>query len=340
MTILISPDVRLVIATADTTVFDYGTNEATELGITKEITLDRVMNSMAARAERVTSTPNRVGPYINTGFSGVTLKFSTYLKPLTDGGNVVSAEKLLWESLSATDTVDTATESTIGFTSGNTNKLRELFFYLILEDGTYYKVENAVVHTVNIAVDIKGITKATWDILALDMNYIAVDNLTGTPKDYTTKTFVRNKLSTLTLGIGATNYDLALIKGNITINNNVKLINRLRVGEILIPTGHYVSDRYSFAELTFYLNTKADGSSTLLADLLAYTTLAGINTLSNATLSLGGASNALRVDIQMPTSKLNLKNTGVGILSTMEITLIPQESSPGAADELSLVYNN
>ena len=340
MSIVISPLVRLVITDADVTNFDYGTNQATEISVLKDITVQREMTVLQGKAERVSTTSNRVTSLINTGFGAVNLKFSSYLKPITDGGNVVSAEKLLWESLSATDTVDTASTSTIAFTSGNVNKLRELYFYLIYEDGTYYKIKQGVVASVDISIDINAIAKATWNIRALDLEYVGTSNLTGTAKDLTNAIFIRNRLSTLALGIGATNYVVAITKGQFSIKNNVTIINRVKVGEILIPSGHYTGDRTTNLDLTFYLNTQADGSSTLVTDLLAYTTLTGVNTLTDTTLSIGGTGNALKIDIDMPTSKIRLKNPTVGLLNTVDVSIVPQESTIGAADELTLIYNN
>lgn len=340
MTIVISPKVRLVITDADVTNFDYGTNQATELAILRDIAVNRTMYSINARGETVSSTSNRVSETINTGYSHTTLTFSTYMKPITDGSNVVSAEKLLWESLSATDTTDTPSTSTIAFTSGNTNTLRELYFYLIYEDGTYYKVKQGVVQSVAISMDINQIAKATWKILALDIEYIGTSNLTGTAKDLTNAVFIRNKLSTVAINISGTNYDVAVLKGSFAIQNDVKPINRLRVGEVLTPEGHYTGARASKLDLSFYLNTKADGSSTLLSDLLGYSTITTVNTLSNITLSIGGTSNDLKIDVSMPTSKIKLIDPTVGLFNTVDVSIFPQEATVGAGDDLTLIYNN
>ena len=184
MSIVISPLVRLVITDSDTTNFDYDINRATELSILREISIEKKMFSISGRAETVSSTSNRVPSFINTGYSGVKFSFKTYAKPIKDGSNVASSEELLWESLSATDTIKDNTTSKITFLSGNTNKLRELYFYFIYEDGTYYKIKQGVVVSAQIEIDINQITSITWEIVALDMEYVSTPNLTGTPKDY------------------------------------------------------------------------------------------------------------------------------------------------------------
>jgi hypothetical protein len=341
MSIVISPLVRLVIAKADTTNFDFGTNEATEISILKEINIERSMSSILSRAETVSSTSNRVASNINVGYSHVNFSVTTYCKPVIDGANITSADKLLWESLSATDTIDNPTTSTISFITGNTNKLRELYFYLIYEDGTYYKISRGVVSSVEIDVDINGIAKNTWNIQALDIDYIGTSNLTGSAKDLRdTTTFIRNKLTTLALGIGGTNYTLAVTKAKVSIINDVKIINRSRVGEIAIPNGHYVGTRLSKIDLSFYLNTQTNGSSTLLSDLMAYTTLDDINTLGSTILSIGGSSSDIKVNISSPTCKLKLVNPTVGLTSTVDISLHPQESTLGLGNDISIFYIN
>jgi len=336
MAIVISPKIRLVIADADTTDFNFAVNKATEISVLKGIKVDRSMLSMVGPASRVSATSNRVATSINTGYGSVNFTFDTYMKPVTDSGNVTSPEKLLWESLSATNVSDTATTSTVAFTSGNTNKLRELYFYIIFDDGSYYKISKAVAVSVNISLDIKQIAKASWSFLGLDLDYITTPATETSVKDLTSSTFIRNKLSTVSID----SYVLAILKGNIIIRNNVSLISRQRVGEILIPTGHYVGDRSSELNLSFYLDNKINGSTQLMSDLLAYTSLAGVNTLSNTTLSIGGTTNALKVDVNMPTSKIKLKNPTVGVFNTVDVTLIPQEATKGAGDEINLVYNN
>lgn len=541
MSIVISPTVQLIMADADATTLDFATNQATEISILKDITIDQGMNSITASASGVSSTPNRVSKIVNTGYTGARFSFKTYLKPVTDSGNVTSPEKLLWESLAATDVTDTASTSTVAFTAGNTNKLRELFFYLILENGSYYKVSNAVVESVDIDIDINKIAMATWKVVGLNMSYTTPGDLTTTAaKLLTDRVFIRNKLSTIDLSIGGLqnlllhseefanavwgnfalvitdddaldpnsqltadkieddsasqferlnyssadilpstsysfsifikkdstpastrfmkiqltftggiptsnwmtfdtstgnkeeslsdpngsttvvdfdanwwqlvisaqsnsnstgaflqlwpaiganadllttsgsttgfihawggqlvrgyqipqyvktttaivgsgfpegiqSYNLALLKAKLSIKNSVHLIQRTKVGEISSPTGHYVADRSTSCDASFYLNDKALGSSVLQNNLLNYTTLSTANTLGNATLSIGGAANALRVDVPMPTSKITLKKPTVGLKNSVAILIRPQEATLGAGDELTLVYNN
>lgn len=340
MSIVISNKIRMVMTDSDTTNFDYGTNQATEISILGDITIDRSMNSMTVGASGVSATSNRVSTIINTGYSGTKLTFKTYLKPVTDSGNVSSPEKLLWESLAATDVADTASTSTVAFTSGNTNTLRELYFYLIFEDDSYYQIKQGVVASCTIDLDISKITTATWEILALDMLFEDSVAVTGTAKDMTSATFIRNKLSTVALNLSTVDYDLAVLKANIQIKNLVHLIGRTRVGVITEVSGHYVADRTTSVDLSFYLNDKVDGSSDLITELLSYTNLEEINTTSNVVLSIGGSTNALKIDVNMPTSKLLLKNPKIGLYNTVDIQVIPQESNPGDGDEIELIYNN
>ena len=110
------------------------------------------------------------------------------------------------------------------------------------------------------------------------------------------------------------------------------------MGEIFTPTGHYVGDRLCKLQLNFFLNTQTDGTSTLMSDLLAYSTLSDINTTANVVLSLGGASNNKRIDVHLPTSKIVLDDPTIGLFNNVSITLYPQESSLGAGDEINIDY--
>lgn len=339
MAIVIDSKVRLVITDADTTNFDYAVNKATELSILKDVTIEQSMLSMAMPSSTISATPRRVSRVYNTGYSGTKLTFKSYLKPILSGANVSSAEKLLWESLSATDTADTILNSTVSFTTGNTNKLRELFFYFIFENGSYYKISRGVVSAVSLDLAIDKIATATWQIDALDMEYVSSPNLTGTPQLNIDKTFIRNKLSTIDLNINAVTYNLAILKANLEIRNTTMLIGRDRVGEPTFFTGHYVTERESSSAISFYLNDKTDGSSALINSLLGSTTLDQLNSLANVSLFIGGSNNALNIEVQMPTAKIQSVDPNIGLLNSVGIVIYPQESVPGNGDEIKLIYN-
>ena len=344
MTIVISPKVELVITDVDTSVFNFATNKATRISVLRDITIERDSSFITTTVSKVSNTSNRVPSVINTGTGGTLLKFTTYLKPITDGANVSCAEKLLWESLSATDVADSAVDSDVTFTSGNLNKLRELFFYFILDDGSYYKVSRGVVNAVTIDIDIQGIATAQWEISAIDYLYSQTPT-TGTYKDSTQQVYVRNKLSTIALQVTSpgpvvTTYDLALVEGNLEIRNKLVFTGRPRVGQLNVVDGHYVESRVATFSCKCYLNTKAQGSSSLQSALNLFSTFDEVNSLSNTTLSIGGANNDFRVDVQMPTSKIRLGAPTIGFINTIEVFLSPQESAVGAGDEIKLIYNN
>lgn len=339
MSIVLSSNIDLVITTADTTNFDYGTNKATEISILKGIELNKSFISKNLNNVRVSATSNRAESIKLLGFAGVSFKFKTYLKPITYGANVTSPEKLLWESLSATDVVDTTTTSTVDFTSSNTNRLRELYFYILFEDGSYYKVSQGVVSGVEIDISLDKIATATWDVYALDVEYISTST-SGNPRLLTDRVFLKNKLSTISLTGNSKTYDLAILKSKIKIQNTVIPISRARVGSLQTPTGHYVASRQVSADISCYLNNKNLGSDQLLNDLLSVSSLTAINTLFNAGISIGGSNNDLRIDVNMPTSKLAVTKPTVGQTNTVDFILHPQESTLGSADEISLIYNN
>jgi len=335
MSIVISPKVRLVVSTQDTTNFNTNSHE---ISILKEISLNRNTTAITSKPSQVSTSTRKVPLAFNTGYSGVNFSFDTYLKPIIDSGNVISAEKLLWESLSATDTTDTVVDSTISFFNGNTNKLRELYFYLIFDDGTYYKISRGVIASVKIDLSISTIAKATWEVFALNLEYITNTTLTGSPNLFDNRTFIRNKLSTIALNLGGSDYNLAVVSASFTISNSVIPIRRVRLGQLSDVSGHYNKSRTTSLAAKFYLDDKTLGSSDLLKTLFNYNTLDTINTNSAITFSIGGSSSSTKASIVIPQGKIALKNPTVGQMNTVDIGVSPQESVPGAGDEIHIIY--
>ena len=339
MAIVISPDVQLVVATADTT--DFDTNDATDIPILRGATLSRNTKFTKISQTRVDSSSNRAMKQINSGFEPTFFTFSSYIQ----GGKVSSVlnppEKLLWESLFATDSLALASTFRVRPTDSDINQLRELFFYIVYEDGSYYKISNAVVANVEIDLSINQICKATWTIIGLDLDYISGGGLTGTPIELDTKFFYRNKLGQITLKESAgDNTQLAIIGGRFFVNNTVRMIMNEQIGEPLMPIGHRVSDIDIGMELDFYLNTKIEGSYTVLNNLSNYATLDDLNTLWVCAVTLGGVPNASRLSISGSYAKVTLREPTIGIKNTVSVSMSFQESGVGTNDQITVQYYN
>lgn len=283
------------------------------------------------------TTPKVVRQYVG-GHTGATFSFQTYMKPYRiDAGNVTAVEKFLLDSLVGS-TSSTADPFVVNFSS--TYTLPELFIYLVFDDSSYYKINNAVVASATIDVSIENITSITWDLIALDMEYVETSLVTGTYTDYLAyDTFIRSKLSTIAISRDVVNYNLAITSGTITIENTVVLKQRNPIGGISIPTGHYVADRLISAEIECYLVNGVDSSSDLYTLINNESTLSGINALYDITLYIGGQANALRVELLMPTAKLAITDTSTGQVNSLSLSIMPQESVLGNNNEMQLRYN-
>jgi len=606
MAIVISSNVRLVVSTTDTTTIN---NNTTELAILKGITIQGGTQYSSYSRSGVSNENGRAVHSVVDGKSDVTLTFKTHVKSAVDT-NVTHPEKLLWESLTSTDVVETPTSSSVTFTS-NTNQLRELYFYIIFDDGTYYKVSKGVVASADIGLDLKTLTTITWTIKALSYSYnganlvgadpsvsfieaspnfansimlgeflfndtrkeswhiapdgsflsvvtygtlhdISTINTTaafkflaglilirgmelsadGTklwvgnnqdqlvkfvplsePYDYTTigfpsattfnpaemtliygvktnsddskmflmdqnytiyqytmntpgdiatmsydgvslsisdmpqttsrqyfsftpdgsrlivygvgilgidslyrvqvyslvdyditnasllvtydftdgttvpagiaglieggtlnlygaqrepftgvnrllkhtvvegggggliapKTFqdveyLATKLSSLDITYNGSSITAALVKGQLTITNTVQTVARTKIGQLRVPSNHYVRDRQITCQLSVYLNNDTDHSSTIPTHILNSTTLEDLNSTNQVILHLGGQTGRGRLQVTIPAAKISLLNTTVGYINLVDINVIPTESVQGSGDEISITY--
>ncbi len=152
--------------------------------------------------------------------------------------------------------------------------------------------------------------------------------------------FIANKLSTMTLtaagfgGVSAGSYTIALTGGNLTINNNLTYLTPANLGVVNKPITYFTGTRSVTANVTAYLKTGLTGGNKqgagLLNDLLTASGSSTENKFSSV-ISLGGASNDTRLDLDMPTVQLTIPSiTSEQIIST-SITMTAQGSTTGAA---------
>jgi len=324
------------ISTSSSSVFT--TSNTIKAPILPGYSIDKTPTIETTSNVKMSKTSNRVSRQYISGHTGATFSFKTYMKPYRiDVSNVTAVEKFLLDSLSGT-TNSTADPFVVTFT--NTNTLSELYIYLVFDDGSYYKVSNAVVASATIDVSIENLTSITWDIIALDMEYVETSVLSGSATDYTEyDTFIRNKVSTISITRDAVNYILAITSGTITITNEVVLKQRNAIATISIPTGHYITDRTVEVSLDCYLVTGTNTSADLHTLINDESTLSGINALYDITLYIGGASNTPRVEFLMPTAKLAITSTSTTNTNSISFGIMPQESVLGNSDDIQLRYN-
>ena len=80
-------------------------------------------------------------------------------------------------------------------------------------------------------------------------------------------TYIKNKLSTLSLVGDSTTYAIAITGGNLSIANNITYITPETLSVVDSPIGSFSGSRSMTGQLTCYLDTKSNGSSTLIKNL-------------------------------------------------------------------------
>jgi len=226
---------------------------------------------------------------------------------------------------------EAAGQAILGMHDSNRNQLQK-FGLLVVVDNVTYQIDNAAMTQVTIDFGLDGIATAQWtgqatSISELDASItITTDGTfaTGVTGSYKSKysgtsNYITNKLSTATLktakALGtitaATPYYIALTGGNITINNNITYVTPATLGIVNTPGVYYTGTRAITGSMNAYLNTGSvtqatgGGTGNLLKNMLAAAS-STTEPMFSLELAIGGSSNALRVELQMPSVSLGI----------------------------------
>jgi hypothetical protein len=221
--------------------------------------------------------------YVTTYIEAITpvdFSFTTYMTPITDESLATSAEEYLWQALVGTfDDIYTINEPTYAhynFTWGGLDKKLEeitIWFNNPNRDRGNFRLDNAIIDRATISFDINEMAQITWEGRALS---ITSDNTLPTYTDTTDVTScIKNKLSLLSLNMNNIDYNLALIGGQVIIDNNNVVYGRNKLGQTTIPEDHYSGNRTVKGNLEFYNKTGTAQSAELLNTL--YQSLATVN---------------------------------------------------------------
>jgi hypothetical protein len=249
----------------------------------------------------------------------------------------------------------------------NTNQLQK-FGMLFLVDNVLYAVDNCALNEATIDFGLDGIATIAWTGQATALRQFATGVTAsggtfsnGSTADvgsggYTQKVtganYITNKLSTCrlktakTLGGGTfavTPYYLALTGGSITISNNITYITPAILGIVNQAITYYTGTRSITGTLNAYLNTGTltgisqdgvnvtKGTGELLKDLLA---VAATETepMFYIELAIGGTSNAVRVELQMPSVSIGTPaiNTEQVVSTAITFTAAPSTGAYSA----------
>lgn len=258
--------------------------------------------------------------------------------------------------------------------SSNVNQLQK-FGMVVVVDSVTYAIDNCALNEVTIDFGLDGIATAQWTGQATALREIvsAVSGNThtgagfggtSTAKD-TQANFITNKLSTCrlktakALGAGTigTGYYLAITGGSITISNNISYITPALLGIVNSPITYYTATRSVTGNLNAYLNTGAisttqdgvtytKGTGELLKDLLAASSTE-TEPMFSTEIAIGGHSNAVRVELQMPSVSIGVPsiNTEQVVSTTINFTAAPSTGAYssrtydlGQTNELTVRY--
>lgn len=204
--------------------------------------------------------------------------------------------------------------------SGRSNKNQLTAFGIVVSiDSTTYVIDNCSLNQASVEFGLDGIAQVAWTGQGTKLRQLAAATLTagtatgGVAGSYTaadtTANFITNKLTTATLfsnlrGISGTEYSIAITGGNLTINNNISYVTPEILGTVNAPIGYFTGTRAISGNVTAYLKTGLSGDGKaqtggLLTDMLAASSTA-TETKYSLGLAIGGKSNAIRVEIDLP----------------------------------------
>ena len=297
-----------------------------------------------------------------------------------DADDVVDAEEsILWGAMSSvtgngwTQTAGTVSggafttvpKSTVAFTNSNAHQLRPFGLIIVLENVTYV-IHNCAVDSATIDFGLDAIASIQWAGKATQIEELAtkitlVDNtgtgettmsgtISGTAKlKDTSAQYIANKLSTMTVTAvkigGASNttvFPIAVTGGSLTISNNLTYLTPANLGVVNTPITYFTGTRAISCNVTAYL--KSGGTTDTAALLKAL--LGGANTPDNTfnvEVALGGATNATKVVLKMPTAMLTIPTVTTEQIISTAITINPQGTTSNlydleATNELSVEY--
>lgn len=327
------------------------------------------------------AAPVRGQRSFNTSLDPVDWSFATYIRPKFQEGSVnnpsadaddfIGAEEApLWNALAGKTDIGGASPgwvSTVGVTPvstvafGNSN-VHQLFAFglIILFDDVTYVIDNCAVDSATIDFGLDAIASIQWAGKGTTMRSLA-KSVVGSSGDMTggldgvgiklkqtDAKYIANKLSYMSLaslaygGLNAVNYTVPITGGSISISNNLTYLTPANLGVVNQPITYFTGTRAISCNVTAYLKTGTNESSTLLANILAAATT-NVDNKFNITLSLGGQAATTRVDLAMPTAMLTIPTiTSEQVISTA-ITINPQADNSGTYDvagtnELTVKY--
>jgi len=293
---------------------------------------DNILSSYSN--SKLTATPNRVTSSFVSGEGVVSFELETYFHHIDTGSYITAAEKLLWESLTATPSQEFLSSYIVDFSSSNSNKLKELTIYIEYDNLTI-KINNAVVESASISLDLNSIASVKWRLTALSIDTDGV-SAPGSYDDLYNDNFYRNKLNVLLLTQLGTSYKLPIIDGEIVIENTVQYVQRAVLGTYNKPQEHYVKDRLVSGSIKAYLKTDTDYSLDLYNNIKS---ISNKNTKYYLTIYINGCEQTEMIKFEMPRIVLQLPTIDITSKpATLSFKYTANETLLGSNDDLIITY--
>ena len=278
---------------------------------------------------------------------------------------------------SATAVVCDATDADVSFARSDHHELLKLSIFFALENTTYRLNECQVNQAeIDFSIDGIATISWSGNATTIDQVSTAVEDPSkaitvvtdGTETISTASTYteaynyvdttapgdgdyLRNKLSTLSLThtknsagvleVGAsdstTTYDINITGGSLTIANNITYVTPETLGLVDVPVGSFSGARQVSGSLTMYLDTKANGSNSLLSDLTAATDL--VNNAFDMSLFMGGGSSSTPVvEFDLPKAHLQIPTIETADIISTTVEFAAQGTDLLTGDEMTVKY--
>ena len=283
----------------------------------------------------------------------------------TSGSSLQSVSPGLSPNLLNSVNTLTTSINTFDFSASNTSYYpagNSMIFQVT--DGTgveRFDVANAQISSVTIDFDIEGLCTAQWSGMGTSLTR-STTAVTGaiTTGTTTTTNFIRNKLSTLTLGsysdpgspTGALDsYTIVLTGGSFTIENNLNFLMPEELGKVNQTIGNITGTRSISGSLTCYYDTDIGGgkSGELWLDLITGVSggspagvTAGAPQIRNShqlVINIGGTTGN-RLVLSLPTAHLEIPTINPDELFTIEANFhgMPSAANFDNTNEATIAY--
>jgi hypothetical protein len=301
---------------------------------------------------KITSTPTSV-TVVNTG--------SVFT--VNTGTSVVTAEEsVLWNALMSTASVGS---TSAGWTEtyqyaklvADYSQVHQLqkFGVIIVLDSSSFIIDNCALDSATVDFGLDAIATIAWAGKGTKLRQLPGltatagttvtfgTGLSGTAKgkNYVAP-YIANKLSTLSVKGGingsGTVYTVALTGGQMVISNNITYLTPANLGIVNQPITYFTGTRSVTGTLNAYLRTGTvavpNSTATLLSDMLTQS-LTDVNPAYEMIVSVGGASNPIRIELDVSAAVLTIPSIATEQVISTSINFTGQGYTTGNAFDIS-----